>query len=129
MKKTMIAVLVLLAIGAVTFLLTDREDLQSAVIPISGMSCENCANHIESELQAIDGVQKAEVSFAAAVAKVQYDAILTTVPVIEKKIGSLGYRTPNAETVKSPADANPHCSPKASDTPDCCGTKSPKSST
>ncbi|MGH7491404.1 MAG: heavy-metal-associated domain-containing protein [bacterium] len=129
MKKAIVAVIVLLAIGTVTFLSIGREDLQSAVIPISGMSCENCADHIETELQAIDGVQKAEVSFTEAVAKVKYDAILTTVPVIEKKISGLGYRTPHAETTKSPADANPHCSPSTSDTPDCCGIKSPKSNT
>jgi copper chaperone CopZ len=129
MKKAIVAVTALLAIGASTFLLIGHEDLQSAVIPISGMSCENCADQIEAELQKIDGVQKAEVSFAEAVAKVKYDAILTTMPVIEKKIGALGYRTKNAEANKSAAEASPHCSPGTSDTPDCCTVKSPKSST
>lgn len=129
MKKVIVAVLALLAMGAATVLLIGHEDLQSAVIPISGMTCGNCADHIASELQKIDGVQKAEVSYTEAVAKVTYDAVLTTIPVIEKKIGELGYRTAHSEAAKSGAPADPNCSPSDAGTPDCCATKSPKSST
>ncbi len=128
MKKAVLAAGALLVIvGATLVVLTSHEELQSAVIPISGMTCENCADHIETALQQLDGMHSAEVNFGESAAKVKYDAVLVTLPGIEKKIEALGYRAAQSGAEK-PA-GNPSCSPSEAGAMDCCAGKPQKSST
>lgn len=130
MKRTVVTGLMLLAIGAAAFWWLRGEELQSAVIPIAGMHCENCADHIETELQRCDGVEAAEVNFGEAVAKVAYDASVITVPALEKKIAALGYQTGNAGGMQSaPSSGAPACAADQAETPGCCAGKPAKSST
>lgn len=43
------------------------------VFKVSGMKCEHCKANVENALQAVDGVQRAEVSLADACVEVEYD--------------------------------------------------------
>lgn len=40
---------------------------------VEGMACQNCAKHIEEELQAVPGVRKASIDFASKTARVTLD--------------------------------------------------------
>jgi len=129
MKKAMVAVVALAVLGVAAFVLLNHENVQSATIAVSGMHCDNCAAEISTALHKLQGVQTAEVSFAAATAKVNYDARVTTREAIEKKIGELGYRTGSSDAATSTAPQHPGCTRGAAGTPDCCASPAKKSST
>ena len=129
MKKTITVAAALLIIAVAGFVLTTHEGLQSAEIPIAGMSCENCADRIEKTLVQLEGVRTVEVSFSEAMAKVRYDEVLTTLPVIEKKIGELGYRAAQPGEAIAPASDHSSCTSGSTDAPGCCMSKPQKSST
>ncbi|MBW1949442.1 MAG: heavy-metal-associated domain-containing protein, partial [Deltaproteobacteria bacterium] len=43
-------------------------------LPITGMSCANCAQNLEKGLQTLQGVSSAAVNFASEEAEVEFDA-------------------------------------------------------
>ena len=60
-------------------------------IPVTGMTCANCAANIERGLKKLSGVSDATVNFASEGAAVQFDPKVVSVPDILKKIEGLGY--------------------------------------
>ncbi len=60
-------------------------------IPVTGMTCANCAANIERGLKKLSGVSDATVNFASEGAAVQFDPKAVSVPDILKKIEGLGY--------------------------------------
>lgn len=61
-------------------------------MPVSGMTCANCAANIERGLKKLDGIIDASVNFAAEQAYVTYDAGKLSLKEITEKINSLGYK-------------------------------------
>src|SRR5215203_5077998 len=61
-------------------------------LPVSGMTCVACARLIERRLLKSEGVSAASVNFATGRASVEYDAALTGVRPLRKRIEELGYR-------------------------------------
>ena len=47
---------------------------ENIVLPITGMTCANCAANIERSLNKVPGIQKAAVNFASEKASVYFDA-------------------------------------------------------
>jgi len=60
-------------------------------LPVTGMTCANCALNIERAVGKIEGVRKATVNFAAEQAVVSFDADLVRVNDIMEKIRDAGY--------------------------------------
>jgi P-type Cu+ transporter len=60
-------------------------------IPVTGMTCANCAANIERGLKKLSGVSDATVNFASEGAAVRFDPKAVSVPDILKKIEGLGY--------------------------------------
>ena len=60
-------------------------------LPLTGMSCANCAARIERELAATDGVVTATVNFATAHLSVELDEPRYTLTDLAEKIRILGY--------------------------------------
>jgi copper chaperone CopZ len=63
-------------------------------LPVSGMTCGNCARSVERKLLATPGVKKAVVDLANARAAVEYDAALVEPGGIANAIRQLGYEVP-----------------------------------
>ncbi|GIX47182.1 MAG: haloacid dehalogenase [Candidatus Tectimicrobiota bacterium] len=61
-------------------------------LPIGGMRCASCAAHIEKALQALPGVQAAQVNFATQRATVQFDPTAVSVAQLAEAIAALGYQ-------------------------------------
>ena len=61
-------------------------------IPVSGMTCANCAANIERGLKKLNGVIDASVNFASEQAYVTYDTGKILLKDITEKINSLGYK-------------------------------------
>src|SRR5262245_13043602 len=68
---------------------TTRLDL-----PIQGMSCAGCAARIEKALQALPGVQNAQVNFATAKATIHYDPAIITLDQFTREVEEIGDDVP-----------------------------------
>lgn len=66
---------------------------------ISGMHCASCANIITDRLEKLDGIKKADVSFTAEKARVEYDPEKISLEKMNNEIEKLGY-------VLSPSEMN-----------------------
>ncbi len=65
--------------------------METIVIPVGGMSCGGCVASVTKVLQALPGVQKAEVDLDKAQATVAYDPARLGRPQIAEAIESAGY--------------------------------------
>lgn len=65
--------------------------MKNAILKLQGMSCASCAHTIEKTIQAVEGVHKATVSFAADQATVVFDSQTTNLQIIQEAVGKAGY--------------------------------------
>ena len=65
-------------------------------IPITGMTCTNCAMNIERNVGKLDGVTETNVNFASEQAVVTFDPIQVPFNEVLAKIDSIGFSTPKA---------------------------------
>ncbi|HUO29747.1 MAG TPA: heavy metal-associated domain-containing protein [Bryobacteraceae bacterium] len=65
--------------------------LQSAKIPVGGMTCGNCARTVERKLSTSPGVTSVRVDLAGGTATVEFDADRTKLPDLLHAIEQLGY--------------------------------------
>jgi Cu+-exporting ATPase len=65
-------------------------------IPITGMTCANCAMNIERNVGKIEGVAEANVNFASEQAVVTFDPKQVPFKDVLTKIDSIGFSTPKA---------------------------------
>ena len=49
----------------------------TTVLRIGGMSCQHCVRHVQEALEEMQGVHRAEVDLAQAVATVEHDEAVT----------------------------------------------------
>ncbi len=70
---------------------------QSLTLPVTGMSCVNCAANINKTLDQLDGVTKVNVNFAAEQAMVTFDPEVIPLDQILGKIADLGFKVVAAE--------------------------------
>lgn len=68
--------------------------METVQLPVTGMTCANCARSIQRKLQGVPGVSKAQVDLASAKATIEYDPGRAGVPDLVGAIVSLGYQVP-----------------------------------
>ncbi len=61
-------------------------------LPISGMTCNNCANTISRTLRRLDGVLEANASYATERAQVRYLPSMVEISDIKRAVRDAGYR-------------------------------------
>jgi len=64
---------------------------KTALLPITGMTCANCAANIERALSKLDGVRSAAANFATERARVEYDPGRVDLSQLVEKVESLGF--------------------------------------
>ena len=65
--------------------------MKKANIPVSGMSCANCAMNIERSVKKLEGVISANVNFASEEANIEFDPQKTDIAQIAEKIEKAGF--------------------------------------
>jgi len=65
---------------------------QTITLPVTGMTCVNCAANIERGLKKLEGVQSANVNFAAEQAVIAFDPKQLHVKDFVKNIAASGYK-------------------------------------
>jgi Cd2+/Zn2+-exporting ATPase/Cu+-exporting ATPase len=76
--------------------------LQTIEIPVAGMDCGECAQHVQRAICALPGVSSANVLLAAQKAIVQLDPAQVQLPAIQRAVTDAGYSVPAAP---APAEA------------------------
>ena len=61
-------------------------------LKISGMMCDGCENTIKSTIEAVEGVQSAEVSHKEGTAKVIYDSDVADMLFIKLAVNNTHYK-------------------------------------
>lgn len=64
---------------------------KNITIPVSGMTCANCAMNIERTLKKLPGIREAAVNFASEQAGVTFDDTAVSVPDIVGAIHKAGF--------------------------------------
>jgi len=73
-------------------IITDKSPKKTkARIPITGMTCTNCAATIEKGLAETEGIENASVNFASEKATIEYDPAKVDLTKIKGTISELGY--------------------------------------
>ena len=67
------------------------RETDTKVLPVLEMSCAVCAGNVESTVQALSGVEKASVNFAAGTLTVTYNPSVITLEVMQAAVQAAGY--------------------------------------
>ncbi len=67
---------------------------RTTTLPVSGMTCANCAMNIERRLRKLPGVEDANVNFAAERAEVAYDAARIQLADLVAGVEKAGFKVP-----------------------------------
>ena len=73
-------------------IVVDKSNIQIAQLNISGMDCEGCTAHINSELSKVNGVIEANTSYKNANAIVKFDNSKISIDSIANAVNSIGYK-------------------------------------
>lgn len=79
--------------------------LEQETLPISGMTCANCALTIERNVRKLEGVLQAEVNLARERLFIAYDPRLVTHEAIVARVRKAGYDVPEQAAGESLEDA------------------------
>ena len=67
------------------------RETETKVLPVLEMCCVVCAGNVESTVQALSGVEKASVNFAAGTLTVTYNPSVITLEVMQAAVQAAGY--------------------------------------
>ena len=67
---------------------------QTLALPISGMDCAECTQHVQQALAALPGVQDVRVSLTSEKALLRIDPTQVDLPTLRKAVESAGYTVP-----------------------------------
>ena len=68
-------------------------------IPVRGMDCAECAEHVQKAIANLPGVQSVDVFLASEKALIKADTTRVSLPMIRNAIAEAGYSVPEAESV------------------------------
>ena len=71
-------------------------------VPIKGMDCAECTQHVRSAIATLPGVESVEVSLAAEKAVVRLDPARVDASAIQKAVEGAGYSVASREAAQSP---------------------------
>ncbi len=81
--------------------------VETVNLPVRGMTCASCANHVEQALRSADGVIDAAVNLATERATISFLADVATVADLQKAVKATGYELLAAEdTERADAEAD-----------------------
>ncbi|MDX1619040.1 MAG: heavy metal translocating P-type ATPase [Balneolaceae bacterium] len=85
----------------------EEPDMVSQTLKIEGMHCAGCANAVDAQLEALDGVEEATVNLATESAKVRYRSGSVSMNDFEQAVERAGYSLvrDESESAQSKADA------------------------
>lgn len=68
--------------------------MESATIKIEGMTCMGCVRSVSNVLQALPGVNRADVSLERGEAQVEFDASKVSTSALKAAVEKAGFQAP-----------------------------------
>lgn len=69
----------------------EPQEKKRVALPITGMTCVSCVEHVTQALKEVPGVTSAQVNLASEQAAVEYDPTRTSTREMEKAVQEIGY--------------------------------------
>lgn len=79
-------------------LVVDKAALKTTEFKISGMTCASCEEHINREVQKLNGIVNSKVSYKNGTAIIKFDGTKTNTIEIENAIKTTGYKVTDKKT-------------------------------
>jgi copper chaperone CopZ len=73
-------------------IVVDKSDISTTELKISGMTCANCEEHVNHEVNKLIGIVNSKASYENGNAIIEFDRTKTNETEIEKAINSKAYR-------------------------------------
>jgi mercuric ion transport protein len=73
-------------------IVVDKSDLKKTEFKISGMTCASCEEHVNHEVNKLNGIVNSKASYENGNAIIEFDKSETNETEIEKAINSTGYK-------------------------------------
>src|SRR6266508_4612494 len=74
---------------------TAGSNLQTIEVPIQGMDCTECTQHVQKAVQALSGVQEANVFLSSEKAVIKFDPRQVNLEDIRRAVAGAGYSVPD----------------------------------
>ena len=76
-------------------IVVDKSDIKTMEFKISGMTCASCEEHVNHEVNKLNGIVSSTTSYENGNAIIEFDQTKTNEREIEKAINSTGYNVTN----------------------------------
>jgi len=73
-------------------IVVDKSDIQTTEYKISGMTCAGCEEHVNHEVNKLNGIVNSKASYEKGNAIIEFDRTKSSEMEIEKAINSTGYK-------------------------------------
>ncbi|HIF29629.1 MAG: mercuric transport protein MerTP [bacterium] len=73
-------------------MIVDKSDISTTEFKISGMTCASCEEHVNHEVNKLNGIVNSKASYENENAIIEFDLTKTNENEIEKAINSTGYK-------------------------------------
>jgi copper chaperone CopZ len=81
-------------------IIVDKSDIKTTEFKISGMTCASCEEHVNHEVNKINGIVNSKASYENGNAIIEFDRSKTDETEIEKAINSAGYKVTDKREIK-----------------------------
>lgn len=79
-------------------------ELKTIEVPIKGMDCAECTQHVQHAIASLQGVAAVNVFLASEKAVIRLDPARVEMPVIRKAVADAGYSLPEMDRAKSESE-------------------------
>ena len=73
-------------------IVVDKSDIKKTEFKISGMTCASCEEHVNHEVNKLNGIVNSKASYENGNAVIEFDKTKTNETEIKKAINSIGYK-------------------------------------
>ena len=81
-------------------MVVDKSDISTTEFKISGMTCASCEEHVNHEVNKLNGIVNSKASYENGNAIIEFDRTKTNENEIEKAINSTGYKVIDKKEIK-----------------------------
>ena len=71
------------------------SELQVLEVPVKGMDCAECTQHVQHAIAALPGIQSVDVFLASEKAVIHLDPQRVSLPAIRQAVAGAGYSVPD----------------------------------
>ena len=71
-----------------------KMNLQTVELPVAGMDCAECTQHVQHAIAALPGVESVDVFLASEKAIIRLDLARVDVPALRRAVEGAGYSAP-----------------------------------